>query len=135
METGPQPDAMGGDTTSPRGLRWRLTAPLTRRSRQQRLTWFMTVMMPRPSEAVLDVGVIDTVWRASNFLEHGYPWLERITAVGLEDMPTFRKVFPSVSFVVADGRRLPFADQSFDVGFSNAVIEHVGSRDQQRQFV
>jgi SAM-dependent methyltransferase len=135
METGPQQHALDGDDAAPRGLRWRLTAPLTRRSRRQRLSWFMTVMMPGPSEAVLDVGVIDTVWRASNFLEDGYPWPERITAVGLEDMPTFRRVFPSVSFVVADGRELPFADQSFDIGFSNAVIEHVGSRDQQRQFV
>jgi hypothetical protein len=36
---------------------------------------------------------------------------------------------------VADGRALPFGDGEFAIGFSNAVIEHVGSRDQQRLFV
>jgi hypothetical protein len=30
---------------------------------------------------------------------------------------------------------LPFADGAFAIGFSNAVVEHVGSRDDQRRFV
>jgi hypothetical protein len=40
-----------------------------------------------------------------------------------------------VRFVVADGRRLPFADGEFDVAVSNAVVEHVGGEDDQRAFV
>jgi SAM-dependent methyltransferase len=95
----------------------------------------MKLMSPSPTDLVLDVGVIDTAWRSSNPLEAGYPWPERITAVALEPMPTFQKLFPAVKFVVADGRSLPFADRTFDIGFSNAVVEHVGSLADQRQFV
>ena len=95
----------------------------------------MRLLAPDPADRVLDVGVTDTAWRSSNFLEAGYPWPERITAVGLEPMPTFEKLFPSVHVVVADGRELPFGRYEFDIGFSNAVIEHVGSREEQRRLV
>jgi hypothetical protein len=38
-------------------------------------------------------------------------------------------------FVVADGRDMPFADDSYDVVVANAVIEHVGDEHDQRRFV
>jgi hypothetical protein len=41
-----------------------------------------------------------------------------------------------VTTVRADGRELPFVDGQFDLGFSNAVVEHVaGGRAGQRRFV
>jgi methyltransferase family protein len=95
----------------------------------------MSEMAPAPTETILDVGVADTDWRFSNFLEALYPWPGRITAVGLQPMPTFERLFPDVRFVAADGRDLPFSDDSFDIGFSNAVVEHVGSRAEQSRFV
>ena len=94
----------------------------------------MRLMSPGPNDSLLDVGVTDTGWRSSNFLEAGYPWPDRITAVALNPMPTFQSLFPSVRVVVADGRELPFERHQFDIGFSNAVIEHVGSRAEQRRF-
>ena len=37
--------------------------------------------------------------------------------------------------IVADGRCMPFGGDSYDVVVSNAVIEHVGDREDQQRFV
>jgi Methyltransferase domain len=119
----------------PPGGLWRLTSRLTARSRRQRFERFMNTVRPTAADSILDVGVTDTKWRSSNFLEALYPWPQKITALGLEPMPNFQRAHPEVRFVVGDGRALPFAEAAFDIGFSNAVIEHVGDRAQQRDFV
>jgi SAM-dependent methyltransferase len=44
--------------------------------------------------------------------------------------------YPGLKYLHARaGEKLPFADQVFDIVFSNAVIEHVGSRAAQAAFV
>jgi SAM-dependent methyltransferase len=118
-----------------RGLRWRLTGWVTRRSRAARYRRFLDVMTPTAEMTLLDVGVTASPWRDGNFLEARYPWPNRIVAVSNNPMPSFADHFPQIRFVEADGRALPFPDGSFDIGFSNAVVEHVGSREQQAQFV
>lgn len=96
---------------------------------------FLQLVQPKSTDLVLDVGVTDSAWRSGNFLESHYPWLSQITAVALKAMPTFERTFPEVRLVIADCRSLPFEASSFDIGFSNAVIEHVGSRDDQKRFI
>jgi hypothetical protein len=39
-----------------------------------------------------------------------------------------------IPYVLADGRQLPFRDQSIDLAFSNSAIEHVGSFESQARF-
>lgn len=127
---------------APSKLAGRLAASVSRASRRSKLELFLAVLHPGPETSVLDVGVSDVGYGESpghaataNFFEAHYPWPERITAVGVTDLSRFRQSFPAVIAVTADGRDLPFDDAAFDIGFSNAVLEHLPSHVDQRRFV
>jgi hypothetical protein len=100
---------------------------------------FLELFAPGPETTVVDVGVTDAPFgggSSDNFFEALYPWPERITAVGRTELDRFCAAFPAVRAVRSDGRELPFADGDFELGFSNAVVEHVaGGVDGQRRFV
>jgi SAM-dependent methyltransferase len=117
----------------------RVASRVSLRSRQQKLERFLELFQPGPGTTVVDVGVTDAPFGAGssdNFFEALYPWPGQITAVGHTELDRFQAAFPAVRAIRADGRELPFLDGQFELGFSNAVVEHVaGGRDGQRQFV
>jgi hypothetical protein len=117
----------------------RVASRVSMRSRRRKLQLFLDLLQPGPETTVVDVGVTDAPFGSGstdNFFEALYPWPQRITGVGRTELDRFSAAFPQVRAVRADGRDLPFANAEFDVGFSNAVVEHVaGGREGQRQFV
>ena len=119
----------------------RAAARVSLRSRERKLRLFLELFRPGPETTVVDVGVTDAPFggeggSSDNFFEARYPWPRQITAVGHTGLDRFAAAFPEVTTVQADGRELPFEDGQFDLGFSNAVVEHVaGGREAQRRFV
>ena len=86
--------------------------------------------------SVIDVGVTaDKEHRSSNFFIKSFPYSDRITAFSDQDASWMEDEYKGLVFVQGDGLDMPFDDHSFDLVFSSAVIEHVGSRDNQRQFI
>jgi SAM-dependent methyltransferase len=111
-------------------------------NRKRKLARFLEELQPGPETTIVDVGVGDTgfdtepgVALSHNFFEAMYPWPEQITAVSDVPLPNFAQEFPQIAPVTASGTNLPFEDDSFDIAFSNAVLEHVGGPEEQRRFV
>lgn len=105
-------------------------------NRQRKWKRFLDLMTFTTETKILDIGFSDQEYSATdNFLEKNYPYLNQLTALMVEPPNEGPKRYPSVNFVQYDGKIFPFADQSFDICWSNAVIEHVGSAEAQILFL
>lgn len=107
--------------------------------RRRRFQFFCSLLklVNRPFR-ILDVGGTELFWQQMEFADQ-----EGVEIVILNHQPDELEDFESegggkTSFVkcVGDARRMPeFDENEFDVVFSNSVLEHVGSReDQQSMF-
>jgi SAM-dependent methyltransferase len=98
---------------------------------------FLREMQPGPASSILDLGVsLDVGNMEANVLEQFYPYRNRITAAGIGDGAAVEAAYPWLRFIqIQPNALLPFADNQFDVGYCNAVVEHVGSRQEQRKFL
>ena len=103
-------------------------ASVAGRMRRRRFALFQSLLLRIPTPVrILDVGGTQNFWEVMGFAAGGDM---EITILNMErpavSLPQFRGV-------AGDARSLQFADQSFDVVFSNSVIEHVGNYDDQRR--
>lgn len=77
-----------------------------------------------PETRILDVGGREFNWSL-------LPFTPRVTILNLSLQETQSG---RIEWVIGDGRKMPFADASFDIVYSNSVIEHLGTREDQQKF-
>ena len=113
-------------------------------NREKKHELFMRLFEPTANDKILDVGYANEIELSpsTNYLEKKYPYLNNITGLGIYDYAPVQvynrdlarggNEFKTVKY---DGKIFPFDDKSFDIGFFNAVIEHVGDKNAQLLFV
>ena len=88
---------------------------------------FLAELRPTEGEKILDIGGYPGNWQA-------FPIAADIVTLNLEVPPDADSVDHRCKPVAGDATNLVYADSSFDIAFSNSVIEHVGTWERQQQF-
>ena len=103
---------------------------ISRNNRRKKYQLFYRELEPVESDRLLDVGYVNVECSpVDNYLEKYYPYQSQITALGIDESDEFSCHYPLVEVVRYDGKKFPFDDGQFDIGWSNAVIEHVGDEE------
>lgn len=97
--------------------------------RLQRMTSFLSLVNPPKYARIIDLGGSDYFW---NLIEHNF----EVTIVNLPGSFTTPSNSDRYTYIEGDATDLNklFTDKSFDIVFSNSVIEHVGNEDKQAAF-
>lgn len=90
-------------------------------SRSRRMRQFLDIVKPSPGMRVIDLGGVPVFWEKC-------PIPLNLTILNLPGLnpPAPPTSHHSITLVLGDACATPFEDESFDLAFSNSVIEHVG---------
>ena len=98
--------------------------------RRRRMRTFYTMFSPSNETRVLDIGGTPNTWFTESANDLRFP----VTLINLR-FPNIPLLSDSrFSAIMGDATQLPFADASFDLAFSNSVIEHLTTWERQQKF-
>src|SRR5687768_15458737 len=96
--------------------------------RGKRWQHFLRTFAVDPATRILDVGGHPGEWMA------GVEAPVSVTVVNVGPWPASLNAPPRFIYCEGDARALPFADGAFPIAYSNSVIEHMGSWEDQQRF-
>ena len=98
------------------------------RFRAKRMRNFARIMQPADGCTILDIGGYPGTWK-------DFPHKPSVTTLNLHPVDFVQTPdLPPIRTRVGDGCKLDYADASFDIVFSNSVIEHLSSFERQQAF-
>jgi hypothetical protein len=97
--------------------------------RRRRMKTFIALFAPSNETRVLDIGGAPNTWLNESCSEIEFP----VTLLNLR-YPDSRLADDRFTPVSGDATDLPFADGSFEIAFSNSVIEHMTTWERQQTF-
>ena len=96
--------------------------------RRKRFAFFLSLLSQLQGPVhILDIGGTALYWDMMGLNREDQVW---ITVLNLT---ADHSAHPNITSIVGDARKIEAKDKSFDIVFSNSVIEHVGSFEDQRQ--
>jgi hypothetical protein len=95
--------------------------------RRRRMRQFIKALSPTPETRILDVGGYAHFWIGSGVKSE-------ITVVNIHHVKATPNPDLRITTMQGDGCHLPFKDESFDIVFSNSVIEHLSTFARQQEF-
>lgn len=95
--------------------------------RQKRMQRFLDRFPLTPQTTLVDLGGRPEFWRSVTPMP-------AITLVNIEQGIDRKPRPPGMQLLMASALEVPLPDQSFDIAFSNSVIEHVGTWENQQRF-
>ena len=105
-----------------------LYAKISPQFREERIRVFLETMKPGKNTRILDIGGYSGYWKAMGIESH-------VTLVNLHTLEEDSlKDDPQFTFIEANGCDLPFDDDSYDLVYSNSVIEHLFTEENQLKF-
>jgi ubiquinone/menaquinone biosynthesis C-methylase UbiE len=98
------------------------------RFRRRRMRQFFSMFSPSPGMRVVDIGGAVQTWNVEADSHEPFS-VTLINNLEYEDFASER-----FQIIEADATALPLPDNSFDIAFSNSVIEHLGTWERQEAF-
>jgi hypothetical protein len=98
------------------------------RFRRRRMQKFFALFSPSADTRVLDIGGTAQTWHTESEIQECFP-VTLLNNLRYHDLTGAR-----FHQILGDATELPFADNTFDIAFSNSVIEHLGTWEKQLAF-
>lgn len=84
---------------------------------------------------VLDIGTTGSITEQDNIFVKKFRYKKNLTCLSNQSLDDLKSIYPEIKFIRSDGRNVELEDNSFEIVHSNATLEHVGTSEDQINFL